>query len=251
MKATLASVALFAAATAQSLFYIYTPLPDPSVCVPFIITWAGGTLKSLSLPKSLLCTLTHLSSALLLEVRSHDLRDANSGATLEDLGTITDGNNFSWVVNEPVGTSLVLDLRDNTGSVVHSGMFRVASGSNISCIGTSNSSSGSSSIGASTGSTIAGATSRGTVSVTTSTSVSVTSLSPSSSSVTAPITISVSTTGATSSGTTSRTSSSADTAAPSAASSASSISQSSAATKTFTEINAVGLFGVVAVALFA
>ncbi|KAF9008211.1 hypothetical protein BDQ17DRAFT_1539475 [Cyathus striatus] len=221
MKTTLVSAALFfATATAQS-FFIFTPVPDPPVCLPFIITWIGGT------PPYFL-----------------SLRDANSGVTLEDLGTITDGNNFSWVVNEPVGTSLVLHLRDNTGTVVQSGTFRVASAADISCVGTSSSGFGSFS-------TTAGATSRGTVSVTTSTSVSVTSPSPSSSSVTAPITISPSTSGATSSGTTSRTSSSADTAAPSAASSASSISQSSAATKTFTEINAVGLFGVVAVALFA
>ncbi|KAF9008208.1 hypothetical protein BDQ17DRAFT_140502 [Cyathus striatus] len=233
MKATLVSAALlFAAATAQSLFYIYTPVPDPSVCVPFIITWAGGT------PPYVLV-----------------LHDANSGVTLEDLGTITDENNFSWVVNEPVGTSLVLDLRDNNGAVVHSGTFRVVNGTvaDSSCVGPSSSGSSSSSTGASTSSTTAGATSRGTVSVTTSTSVSVTSPSPSSSSITAPstITISASTAGATSSGTTSRASSSAGTVVSSAASSAISTSQSSTASRTFAEISAVGLFGVVAVTLFA
>ncbi|KAF9003949.1 hypothetical protein BDQ17DRAFT_1424918 [Cyathus striatus] len=219
MKATLVSVALFFAAAAAQSFTVNTPVPNPPVCQPVMITWTGGT------PPYFL-----------------------------DFGTITDGTSFRWVVNEPVGTSLGLDLRDNTGTVVQSGTFSVASGPDTSCIGASSSGSGSSSAGASTGSTTAGATSSGTVSVTTSTSVSVTSSSPSSSSVTASgaTTTSAGTAGATSSGTTSRaSSSSAGTAASSAASSASSSSQSSSASKTFAEMSAAGLFGVVAVALFA
>ncbi|PPQ75007.1 hypothetical protein CVT26_011549 [Gymnopilus dilepis] len=149
MKAAAVAVALFSAAgvLAQSgPLTINTPTA-PVVCEPLQLTWSGGT-----------------PPYFLVKVRLVPGGQANAAALI-DFGQQT-GNSLTWTVNLTVGTSVNLDLRDNTGALAQSAPFTIQNGPSTSCLTSGGSAGGSST---SAGSTPAGASTTGTTSAGTTT----------------------------------------------------------------------------------
>ncbi|KAH9481374.1 hypothetical protein JR316_0005899 [Psilocybe cubensis] len=176
MKSAFAAVAtalcLSAGALAQtSPPLVNTPVPNPPVCQPLLITWSGGTppyfLRSVGFPSLVVPLLNILPGG------------QPSAPALLDFGQV-DGTSLTWRVNFTVGTSLGLVLRDNTGLVSQSAPFSVAAGSDLSCLsGSGSSSTGSSSTGSGPGSSSSSGSSS-TAAVTSPTSPASTPVTPTS-----------------------------------------------------------------------
>ncbi|KAF8910669.1 hypothetical protein CPB84DRAFT_1743490 [Gymnopilus junonius] len=136
MKASSLAVALLSAAgvlAQSSTLTINTPIA-PVVCEPLLINWSGGT------PPYFLSIVPG---------------NQPGAAALFDFGQ-QNGNSITWTVNVTAGTTLGLDLRDNTGTLAQSASFTIQSSTNTACLtSTGSSSSGSSSP---SGSTPAGST---------------------------------------------------------------------------------------------
>uniref|UniRef100_A0A8H8CLT0 Uncharacterized protein n=1 Tax=Psilocybe cubensis TaxID=181762 RepID=A0A8H8CLT0_PSICU len=179
MKSAFAAVAtalcLSAGALAQtSPPLVNTPVPNPPVCQPLLITWSGGT------PPYFLVRTLFLPS-LLVDLISISILPGGqpSAPALLDFGQV-DGTSLTWRVNFTVGTSLGLVLRDNTGLVSQSAPFSVAAGSDLSCLsGSGSSSTGSSSTGSGPGSSSSSGSSS-TAAVTSPTSPASTPVTPTS-----------------------------------------------------------------------
>ncbi|KAF8183950.1 hypothetical protein BJ912DRAFT_975675 [Pholiota molesta] len=122
-----AALLLAGNALAQQLT-INTPGPAV-VCQPLLFTWTGGT------PPYFLSIVPG---------------NQPSAAALINFGQTTDLSQ-RWVVNITAGTTLGLNLRDNTGIVAQSGTFTTQASSDTSCLtGGGSTTSGSSSSGGST-----------------------------------------------------------------------------------------------------
>ncbi|ETW83041.1 hypothetical protein HETIRDRAFT_439593 [Heterobasidion irregulare TC 32-1] len=225
---SLVAVALFVvAAVAQSTLTVNTPA-NVVVCQPLQITWSGGT-----------------APYFLSVLPGGD----PSGSALEDFGQQT-GTSFTWTkVNQPVGTSLGLTLRDSNGLTAQSAPFTVNSGSDTSCLTASASASGTASSASASG--------------TSSSSAAVTSSAVGSSSVSSAVATTSTTPATTAASSASAASSAASTTRPasSATSSSASRSSSAASSAASTSANAVptlaarygaaGIIGAVVAAVLA
>ncbi|KAG7089488.1 hypothetical protein E1B28_011168 [Marasmius oreades] len=114
MFATFITVALFAAASVQNVLADYT-LATPSLtqCQDAAITWEGakGPVNIIAVPAS----------------------DACNGNILADLGD-HDGNSYTWKVDVPAGTKLVLTSLDTEDVEAWSGEITVQPSDDDSCV---------------------------------------------------------------------------------------------------------------------
>ncbi|KDR76238.1 hypothetical protein GALMADRAFT_156343 [Galerina marginata CBS 339.88] len=125
MKSVFASVAaaLLLASSSVAQLMVNTPL-SVVVCQPTLLSWTAGTppyfLRYVQMRMT--CDNTLISPV------------AFSPTTLS----------LTWIANFSVGTTLGLNLRDTTGTLVQSAPFTIQSGSDLSCLNASGSSSSSS-----------------------------------------------------------------------------------------------------------
>ncbi|TFK36237.1 hypothetical protein BDQ12DRAFT_634245 [Crucibulum laeve] len=110
MKFTLAALAL-AISGASAALIINTPV-SAVVCKPLLITWSGG-----------------YAPFFLVVVPGNN----PSGPALRNFGA-QPGHSFTWVVNEPAGTSVGLLLKDSTGAIAQSAPFTIQPSSDTSCL---------------------------------------------------------------------------------------------------------------------
>ncbi|KAJ7931528.1 hypothetical protein B0H13DRAFT_2308674 [Mycena leptocephala] len=113
LKSVLVTTALAIGAAAQALT-INTPVPGAAECQPFLITWANGVP-----PYFVTCV--------------HVQNNPPSGTPVVDFGQQT-GTQLTWLVNQTLGTSLIFQIKDNTGLTASSAPFTITAGSD-SCIG--------------------------------------------------------------------------------------------------------------------
>ncbi|KAJ7770982.1 hypothetical protein DFH07DRAFT_804409 [Mycena maculata] len=123
---------LLGVAVAQTALFINTPTNPPAVfCEPLLIQWGGGTPNYF--------------------VSVVDPTDPSN--TFVSFGELSN-TSISWLVTEPVGTSLLLSVRDSTGTGETSAPFTVGGGGPASCGTTSASGSSTSGSTSSTGSSV-------------------------------------------------------------------------------------------------
>ncbi|KAF8149920.1 hypothetical protein B0H34DRAFT_802052 [Crassisporium funariophilum] len=200
--ATVAAAALLATSAVAQLT-VFTP-PSAVVCQPLLITWQGGVAPyflvrndfyfviylghnayirfMLFLGDLEVCNQisTLLPAVLIIVIASILPGGQPTAPALVDFGQ-QNGTSLRWIVNQPVGTQLGLNLRDQTGTLVQSSAFPVQAGSDTSCVGVNPSSSSTTS--ASNTGTNTGTTRTGT-SITTTSTTSTTAITT----ITTPIT---------------------------------------------------------------
>jgi len=116
LAVVIAAATLFARANAQ----LTANTPSNVVqCEPILLTWMGGTA-----PYYLFL-----------------FPGSSPSTTIYSFGQ-QNGTSYTWLVNQPAGASVGIQVRDSTGLSAQSAAFTIASSSDSSCLSSSSSGSG-------------------------------------------------------------------------------------------------------------